>query len=185
MKSKIRQSQQSGTMPPKSSGKSSTQNPLTQLVLVMCSTTLQDRLTLDIVTAWVQFLGSWYSFSWWRELLWYGKKKPYSVYCVYTYPSFCSSLGVLPKLQNFLARFILIPSSPTVWNTVGRRWCGGWEENYLQSLGLSHLWKKNPFLAFHPSLATYSSNTCCQECFTLFSTVILSYTFNHLAKSGR
>lgn len=41
---------------------------------------LQDRLSLDIVTAWVQFLESWYSFSWWRELLWYGKT-PHIQYC--------------------------------------------------------------------------------------------------------
>lgn len=78
------------------------------------------------------------------------KTPTYSVFCVcvYTYPSFYSSLL----------------SSPTVWSTVGRRWCAGGRKNYLQSLGLSHLWKITSCIS---SFLEDDSYTCCQECSTL------------------
>lgn len=152
MKPKMRQSHLSGTMPPKSSGKPSTQNPLTQLVLAVCTTTLQEGLSLDIVTAWVQFLESWYSFSWWRELLWYGKNHIACIVCTHT-PHFT------PLSVCYQSHRILLPDSS--WSLLVKLSRALWEEDDVGVGGrlFTVTWlvtslEKKTFFAFHPSLAT-------------------------------
>lgn len=137
---------------------------------------LQDRLSLDIVTAWVQFLESWYSFAWWRELLWYGKT-PHIRYCehVCTYAPHFTPLSV-----PYQSHRIPWPDASNCSEHSGKKMVCGWEER-LFTVTWFVISLEKTFLAFGSSLATYRQQHMLPAVFhSVFSTGTLPYTFNHL-----
>lgn len=149
-------------MPPMSTGKPSPENPLTQLGLAVCTATYSRTdsvwtLSLPGSNSWkagIHLLG---------EENFCDMEKPHTFGIV----SMCVHTPLILLLSQCPTKVTEFPGQmhSTVQSTVGRRWCVGGRNDYLQSLGLSYLWKKHFLHLVLPWLLT-GSNTCCQQCFT-------------------